>query len=115
MTFSQGDIIKFNFDPTLGHEQAGYRPAIVISRKLFNEKTGQVIVCPITSKSRPYPTRVQIGVEAATQGFIICDHIKTIDVTARIPVLIERVAESVLDKVLAVVHSEIERDFDSPY
>ena len=110
MIFCQGDIIKFNFDPTLGHEQAGYRPAVVISRKLFNEKTGQAIVCPITSKSRPYPTRVAIGNDIKTQGFIICDHIKTIDISARKPVFVEKISESVLDRVLAVVHSQIDKD-----
>jgi mRNA interferase MazF len=110
VTFSQGDIIKFNFDPTLGHEQAGYRPAVVISRKMFNEKTGQVIVCPITGRSRPYPTRVPVSDDAETHGFIICDHVKTIDVNARNPVFIERLDERVLDKVLSIVHSEIEKD-----
>ena len=110
MIFSQGDVIKFNFDPTLGHEQAGYRPAVVISRRLFHEKTGQVIVCPITSKSRPYPTRVPVGGESKTQGFVICDHIKTIDTDARSPIWVERIGESVLDRVLAVIHSEIEKD-----
>ena len=110
MIFSQGDIIKFNFDPALGHEQAGYRPALVISRKLFNKKTGQLIVCPITSKSRPYPTRVPISDETKTQGFIICDQIKTIDPNARNPLFVERIGESVLDKALAVIHSETEKD-----
>jgi len=110
MIFCQGDIIKFNFDPTLGHEQAGYRPAIVISRKLFQEKTGQIIVCPITSKSRPYPTRISICDENETQGFVICDHIKTIDVNARKPVYVERVSEKLLDRVLAIVYSIFEKD-----
>ena len=110
MIFSQGDVIKFNFDPTLGHEQAGYRPALVISRKMFQEKTGQVIVCPITTKSRPYPTRIVIDGDTVTQGFIICDHIKTIDVSARKPTLVERVSEDVLDSVLAIVSSEIEKE-----
>jgi len=110
MIFNQGDIIKFNFDPTLGHEQAGYRPAVVISRRMFNEKTGQVIVCPITGSSRPYPTRVQLDEETKTQGFIICEHIKTIDVSARTPQFVEKLNENILDRVLAIVYSEIEKD-----
>ena len=101
MTFSQGDIIKFN---------AGFRLAVVISRKMFQEKTGQSIVCPITSKSRPYPTRIPIGSGEETKGFVICDHIKTIDIHARKPIFVERIAESDLDKILAIVHSEIEKD-----
>jgi len=110
MTFNQGDIIKFSFDPALGHEQAGYRPAVVISRKIFQEKTGQLIVCPITSKTKPYPTRIELDAESKTQGFIICDHIRTIDANARKPVFAERLSENVLDRVLAIVHSEIERE-----
>ena len=110
MNFNQGDIIKFNFDPTLGHEQEGYRPAVVISRKMFHEKTGQLIVCPITNRSRPYPTRVPLCGENETRGFVICDHIKTIDAAARKPVYVERISENALDKVLAIVCSEIAKD-----
>jgi len=111
VSFSQGDIINFNFDPALGHEQAGYRPAVVISRKFYNEKTGMLIVCPITSKSHPYPTRIPLrGDEAKTYGFIICDHIKTIDVNTRKPLFIERISEDMLEKVLAIVYAEIEKD-----
>jgi len=113
MNFKQGDILKFCFDPTLGHEQSGYRPAVVISRRMFQEKTGQIIVCPITSKSRPYPTRVLIGDEHETKGFVICDHVKTIDVIARKPVFVERINEAELDNVLAIVHSLIEKDADN--
>jgi mRNA interferase MazF len=46
----KGDIIKFNFDPTLGREQAGYRPALIITPQSFNRATQMALVCPITSK-----------------------------------------------------------------
>ena len=108
MSFNQGDIIKFNFDPTIGHEQSGYRPAIVISHKLFNSKFGQVVVCPITSKAHPYPTRVELSKNSITQGYIICDHIKTIDLNARKPVFVEHISESILLRVLAIINSIIE-------
>jgi len=114
MIFCQGDIVKFSFDPTLGHEQSGFRPAVIISRRMFQEKTGQVIVCPITSRSRPYPTRVLIGDANGTTGFIICDHVKTIDVIARDPIFVERLNEEDLDKVLAIVHSLTEKDANIP-
>ena len=111
MIFQQGDIVKFNFDPTLGHEQAGYRPAVVISRELYNQKTGQIIVCPITNQSHPYPTRIKLNDKNETSGFVICDHIKTIDVNARKPKFVERIDENVLDRVLAIVNSEIQKDY----
>jgi len=110
MTFRQGDIIKFNFSPTLGHEQSGYRPAVVISRELFNVKTRQVVVCPITTASRNYPTRVPLDDSTETQGFVICDHIKTIDIDTRKPMLVERLGENVLDKILSTVNAIIQRD-----
>jgi mRNA interferase MazF len=103
MTFKQGDIIKFNFDPTLGHEQSGYRPALVISKTLFNQNTGQVIVCPITNKAKPFPTRIALELETQTQGFVICDHVKTIDVEARNPKFIESISEKALENILEIV------------
>jgi len=110
MTFSQGDIIKLNFDPTLGHEQAGYRPAVVVSRKLFNHRTGLVTLCPITGTSRPYPTWVSLAGKTATHGFVLCEHIKTIDVKARNPKFIEKIDDALLDQILAVVSSIIQKD-----
>jgi mRNA interferase MazF len=112
MSFHQGDIVKFNFDPSLGHEQAGYRPALVISQSLFNTKTNQLIVCPITGKSKPYPTRIQIPENKKTivKGFVICDHIKTIDIDIRTPKFIEKIDGNTLDMVLAIISSLIKKE-----
>ena len=107
---NQGDIIKFRFDSVLGRKQAVYRPAVVISRKMFSEKTGQAIVCPITSRSHPYPTRVPLEDDCDTEGFVICDHVKTIDIGARKPIFVERISEDILDTVLAIALSEIAKD-----
>ncbi|MDR3121065.1 MAG: type II toxin-antitoxin system PemK/MazF family toxin [Clostridiales bacterium] len=103
MTFAQGDIIRFNFDPTLGHEQAGYRPALVISKTILNQRTGQVIVCPITTKDKPYATRIKLDSGTETQGFVICEHLKTIDITARSPKFIEKLSDEKLAAVLDMV------------
>ena len=108
MTFKQGDIIKFNFDPTLGHEQGKYRPALVISRTLFNVNTGQAVVCPITNQTKSFPTRLKIDDEKMkTKGFIICDHIKTIDVEARSPRFVESVPNSLLIRTLEIIQTII--------
>jgi len=109
MIFTAGDIIKLNFDPTLGHEQAGYRPAVVISREYFNRRTGLLIVCPITSTSRPYPTWVPLDGKTATRGYVLCEHVKTIDAKARDPKFIEKADGVILDKILAVVGSIIQK------
>jgi mRNA interferase MazF len=110
VSFRQGDIIKFDFGPTRGHEQAGYRPAVVISRNLLNEQTGQLIVCPITNTVKPYPTRILLNGQTKTRGYVICEHIKTIDVSARNPVYVEPIDDELLDRVLGIVASELARD-----
>jgi len=75
MTFEQGDIITLDFSPTQGHEQSGYRPALVVSKNLYNVKTGFVVVCPITNTSKPFPTRVLLDERTQTTGFVICEYI----------------------------------------
>ncbi|MDR0196633.1 MAG: type II toxin-antitoxin system PemK/MazF family toxin [Oscillospiraceae bacterium] len=109
-TIRQGDIVLIDFAPALGHEQKGKRPAIVISRAMFAEKTNQLIVCPITTKKKFFPTRVPLNPNAKTQGYIICDHIKTIDIEARKPVFLERADEATLDKVLEIVAAFIAKE-----
>ena len=52
----KGDIVYLDFTPTKGHEQKGYRPAIVISNDVFNKNTKMVILCPITSNEKEFPT-----------------------------------------------------------
>lgn len=52
----QGDIVFLDFNPTKGHEQAGKRPAVVISTNVFNQNTKMIIVCPITSSNKEFPT-----------------------------------------------------------
>lgn len=106
----QGDIVLIDFNPALGHEQKGIRPALVISRRIFAEKTNQLIVCPITTKQKNFPTRVSLGKNTKTQGFIVCDHIKTVDIEARKPTLLERVDEKTLDNVLEIVATFTAKD-----
>ncbi|GHU44071.1 mRNA-degrading endonuclease [Clostridia bacterium] len=103
MTFEQGTIIAFNFSPAEGHEQAGYRPALVVSKTILNKRTGQAIVCPITSKEKPYATRIALDETTKTQGFVICEHLKTIDTYARNVKVVECVSTEILDKVLEMV------------
>jgi len=103
MTIEQGDIVLLNFDPTLGHEQWGSRPALVVSRTLYNEKTGFIVVCPITTKSKPFPMRVPLNEKTKTKGFVICEQVRTIDVTARKPRVLEKAADETLSFVLEIV------------
>ena len=103
MNFSQGDIVKFNFDPTLGHEQSGYRPALVVSRDLYNTNTKQIVVCPITSKVKQLTMRIALDSRTSTTGYIMCDQMRTIDVVARKPVFVESLPQDLLDLVLEII------------
>jgi len=78
----RGHIIWLNFTPQAGHEQAGHRPALVISPKIFNEKAGLVIACPITSKVKNYPFAVNLPPKYGG-GCVLVDQIKSVDWRAR--------------------------------
>jgi len=75
-------IIKINFDPQAGHEQAGWRPALVLSPAVYN-KIGLAIVVPITNQVKGYPFEVPMPSGAATRGVILSDAIKSVDWKAR--------------------------------
>jgi mRNA interferase MazF len=79
----KGDLIWTDFDPTKGREQAGRRPALVVSPAVFTENTGLAIVCPITSWVRPFPTSVVLPSRVPIAGEILTSHIRSIDTQAR--------------------------------
>ena len=105
----QGDIIKLEFNPQSGHGQAGYRPAVVISNDFFNTKANLAIVCPITNSSRPYPLHIPFDSRTDTTGVVLCEHAKAVDLNARSYKVMERLPDDILEEVIAVVFSEIER------
>ena len=108
MSFERGDIIAVDFSPTLGHEQSGYRPALVVSRDLYNIKTGFIVVCPITNTPRPFPMRIALDERTNTVGYILCEQIRTIDTKARTPKHIEKLPEDLLQQVIDIVVSIFE-------
>ena len=77
-----GDLIWTDFDPTLGREQAGRRPALAISPKAFAVNTGFVFVCPITTHVRPFPTSVVLPEGLPIAGEILISHLRSIDILA---------------------------------
>ena len=104
----QGDIIKVDFNPQAGHEQAGYRPALVISNNFFNQKTNVTIVCPITNTNNQFPLHIPLDSRTETTGVVLCDHVKALDLRARPGRVVEQIPEDLLKKVIDVVFSEIE-------
>ena len=79
---ARGDIVWLSFTPQAGHEQAGHRPAMVLSPEAYNAKTGLALFCPITSRVR-YPFEVQLPAAAAVSGVVLSDQIKSLDWKAR--------------------------------
>ena len=104
----QGDIIKLNFDPQLGHEQSGYRPALVVSKDIFNEKLKIAIACPITNADKGNPLHVQLDSRTVTTGFVMCDQIKSLDLVARPHTVTEKIPRDLLKKVFDIIVAEIE-------
>lgn len=105
----QGTIIKINFNPQAGHEQAGYRPAVVISNNVFNEKAKLSIVCPITNTDNHFPLHIPLDERTKTTGVILCEHIKALDLNSRTFQILEALPKDILEKVINVVYSEIEQ------
>ena len=99
----QGTIIKINFNPQSGHEQAGYRPAIVISNNIFNEKAKLAIVCPITNTNNKFPLHIELDKRTKTTGVILCEHIRALDLNSRKYEMIEKLPKDILKKVMMEV------------
>ena len=74
----RGEVISIDFNPVRGHEQAGKRPAVVISPSIYNLKSGLALVCPITSHSKGYPFEILFE-ESKFKGVILTDQIRMID------------------------------------
>ena len=99
----QGDIIAITFDPQSGHEQKGRRPALVISKDLFNKSTGLAIVCPVTNTERGFPFHVPIPKDSKLTGFIMVEQVKSVDFRARRVKRIERGNDDLLSEVLSIL------------
>jgi mRNA interferase MazF len=74
-----GDLIWLSFSPQAGREQAGRRPALVLSPRAYNAKSGLCLACPITSQVKGYPFEVELPEGLPVQGVVISDHIKSAD------------------------------------
>ena len=105
---NQGDIIKINFNSQLGHEQAGYRPALVVSNTFFNENAKLAILCPITTSDNQFPLHIPLDRRTKTQGFILCEHLKTVDLNARKFSFVEKIPLDILRQVYDIITAEIE-------
>ena len=95
-----GDLVWLEFTPQTGHDQAGRRPALCISAKAYNRKTGLGLFCPLTSREKGYPFEVACQT-ASVRGVILADQVKSLDWRARRVQKIGPAPEFVLEETLA--------------
>jgi mRNA interferase MazF len=100
-TYSQYEIVVVNLDPTIGSEIKKKRPCLVVSPNEMNKYLATIVVCPITSQSKNYPTRVSFYLEGQ-QNWIVIDQIRTID-QSRITKTIGNLEEETIEQVKAVI------------
>lgn len=79
----RGDLVWLSFDPQAGHEQAGRRPAVILSPVSYNRNSGLALVAPVTSQVKGYPFEVPIPAGMRIRGVILADHLKSVDWRAR--------------------------------
>lgn len=79
----QGDVLKITFNPQKGHEQAGFRPAVVVSNKLMNNRFNVVYLCPITHTNRNNPFHYKLTGYSFIDGFVMCEQMKSMDIKSR--------------------------------
>jgi mRNA interferase MazF len=95
----RGHVVVVDFISQSGVEQAGRRPALVLSPSTYNEKSGLCLCCPITSKTKGYPFEVPLPRTTETTGVILADHLRSLDWVARRAKIIGRVEQRIVEQV----------------
>jgi mRNA interferase MazF len=96
----RGDIVWLAFDPQVGREQAGRRPAVVLSPKSYNGKVGLAICCPITNQAKGYPFEVPLPAGGDVTGVVLADHVRSVDWKGRQASFIAQLPVELLNEVL---------------
>jgi mRNA interferase MazF len=100
---ARGDIVWLNFDPQAAHEQAGHRPALVLSPERYNRLRGMIICCPLTTRIKGYP--FEVAVAGDPPSVILADQIKSLNWRARRAVRKDRATPQVLAEVDAKIRA----------
>lgn len=104
----QGDIVFCDFNPTKGHEQSGFRPAVVISNNVFNENAKMAIVCPVTSNDKEFPTHYRLEDTKNISGSVLCEHIRSIDYEMRNLKYVEKLSDNDFISIITLLNACIE-------
>ncbi len=97
-----GDIVWLDFDPQAGREQGRRRPALVLTDQSYNRASGLSVVCPLTSKRKPYPFALPVVVDKV-QGAVLADHLKSVDWKVRSAKFHSKTDPALLNKVRAYI------------
>lgn len=106
-----GDIAWVELDPVMGTEQAGRRPALILSDLIYHEVSRRAVICPISNSQRPWPFNVLLPRGLVTTGAVLVDQVRTIDRSERLFDIIERAPEEVLAEVRARIAALLGFDF----
>jgi len=101
MDLNQYSIVLVNLDPTVGSEIQKTRPCVIISPDEMNEFLRTIVIAPLTSKSKDYPTRVKI-IQNNKEGWIVIDQIRTID-KRRIIKVFDKLSEKEIEKIKLII------------
>jgi len=96
----RGDLVWVSFTPQAGKEQAGHRPAVIVSPAAYNRKSGLALMCPVTSRVKGYPFEVLIPLGLPIEGAILSDQVRSLDWKARKAELICALPEETVAEVL---------------
>ena len=105
----RGDVVWIALNPQTGHEQAGRRPAVVVSPRSYNGKVGLGLFCPITSRAKGYPFEVALPADLAVQGVVLADQVKSLDWRARGAEFAARLPEDTSAEVVGKLATLLER------
>jgi len=106
----RGDIVWLQFNPQAGHEQAGRRPALVVSPRVYNQKVGLALFCPITSQVKGYPFEVLLPEGLKVAGAVLSDQIKSMDWRIRNASRLTRTPKEIIEEVLAKILTLVGND-----
>lgn len=101
----RGDLAWIDFDPQTGHEQAGRRPGVVLTRAAYNGRIGLAVVCPITSRPKGYPFEVMLPSGLPIYGVVLCDQVRSLDWRVRRAAHIGQVPEPILADIITAVET----------